>query len=220
MKNKLFFLSAIAATFVFQSCSSTADKIQGNWWYAVEDKGDVIIQFTEGGKIKSINDKEELEYKIEDETITIQVRDSEKERAELQKIIIEKSQDTLNTQPPAEPQKYYKEEKWTVTKVSDDELVIQNGNETRTFRPAKNEDFLIGSWDNKIGDEEFKYKFNKKNEMRIRKRFQITSDEMNFTLSDGKVSFNNETFDISLSEDKNTITLKGPKEITLTRDPS
>jgi hypothetical protein len=54
--------------------------------------------------------------------------------------------------------------------------------------------------------------------MRIRKRFQINSDEMNFTLSDGKVSFNNETFEISLSEDKNSITLKGPKEITLTRD--
>ena len=31
-------------------------KIQKSWWYAVEDKGDKTIQFTEGGKIKSIND--------------------------------------------------------------------------------------------------------------------------------------------------------------------
>jgi hypothetical protein len=203
----LFLVVVIAITIT--SCSSNSKKIQDKWWYEVEKIGDDIIKFTSDGKIQNINDREVLIYEISGEEIKMKLRDYEKESELAMKSI---EQMDLGK----EPEKVYKEEKWTISSVTDNELILKNGEKSKTFRLATDQDFFVGKWEGTKEGVEVRFRFTKKNKVELKVK-GADEEKYIYSFNDNKVIIDNEPLEFTLSEDKNNLILKGKETINLVR---
>ncbi len=216
MYSKLLVITAL--TIFISSCSSNSKKIQDKWWYEVEEIGDDIIKFTVDNKIQNINDREVLSYEVNGEEIKMKIRDYEKESGlemkNLELAISDNSSDVNDL--PQESEKIYKEETWTIASITDNELVLKNGDKSKTYRLANDQDFFIGRWEGKKDGNDMKLRFTKKNEVKLKVK---KSGERKFTYSfnDKKVVIGIDSCEFTLSEDKNNLIIKGKESLNLNR---
>jgi len=179
----------IVIVIMITSCSSNGEKIQDKWWYEVERVGDDIIKFTSDGKIKNINDRADLSYEIDEAETKLKLRDYE--------VVGE-------------------DETWTISSVTDNELILKNGDKSKTFRLATDQDFFIGKWVGTKQGVEVSFRFNKKNEVEIDLK-GAGEEEYTYSFNDNKIVIDNEPLEFTLSEDKNNLILKGKETLNLIR---
>lgn len=214
--SNLFFIIVIAI--MATACSSTSKKIQDKWWFEVEKIGDDIIKFTSDGKIQNINDREVLTYEINGEEIKLKLRDYEKESELAMKDLEQMASDTSTNMDALtkEPKKIYKEETWTISSVTDNELILKKGEDTKTFRLATDQDFFVGKWEGTKEGVEVRFRFTKKNKVEVKVK-GAGEEKYTYSFSDNKVVIDNEPLEFTLSEDKNNLVLKGKETINLIR---
>jgi hypothetical protein len=219
--SKLLFSISIMVSIT--SCSSTSDKIQDKWWYDVESYGDDIIKFTSDNQIQNINDKDVLTYEINGEAIKIKMRDYAKESeialkkdyADIEAMNNPQSSTNVDNSS-TEPEKIYIEETWSIGSINDKELVIKNGDKTRTFRLASDQDLFVGDWEGTKKGVEVKFEFDKKNKVEVRVKGS-DKEEFTYSFNENKVVIDNDSYDFTLSEDKNNLVIKGKESFNLIR---
>lgn len=185
--SNLFFIIAMAI--MVTACSSSSKKIQDKWWFEVAEIGDDIIKFTIDGRIENINDSEIGTYIIIDEDIKLKFRDGQG----------------------------YMEETWIISSITDNELILKKGNDTRIFRLATDQDFFVGKWNGTMNGVKITWQFDKKSEVEIDAK-GADQEEYTYSFSDNKIIVDNKPLEFTISEDKNNLILKGKETINLIRN--